>query len=112
MKSEEAKSCSIEELLNMGVSEVDLRKLLDAEIAKAKKKKDKREIHIVDTRARAVEAFAEYVNTLNDKTVIFADDVEKIIDSLAEVEQDLFTKNPFVEESDLALAKMILKWLF
>lgn len=76
-----SKEVSIKDLLRKGTTEKELQNILAEQIkeAKAEIASEKKSIRTVDKRAAAVEAFAEYINSLGTGEIMFADDVEKII---------------------------------
>ena len=76
-----SKEISIKDLLKKGTTEKELQDILAEQIkeAKAEIASEKKSIRTVDKRAAAVEAFAEYINSLGTGEIMFADDVEKII---------------------------------
>ena len=76
-----SKEVSIKDLLKKGTTEKELQDILAEQIkeAKAEIASEKKSIRTVDKRAAAVEAFAEYINSLGTGEIMFADDVEKII---------------------------------
>ena len=93
-----SKEVSIKDLLKNGTTETELYDILKEQISEAKKEIDaekakscdcKKAIRLVDKRAAAIEALAEYFNTIDDNGYMFADDVTKIISFLEKYEKQI-----------------------
>jgi uncharacterized protein YqgV (UPF0045/DUF77 family) len=75
-----SKEVSIKDLLKKGTTEKELQDILSEQIKEAQKEINAEKVnHKVNKRAAAVEAFAEYINTIGYGEIMFADDVEKAI---------------------------------
>jgi len=76
-----SKEISIKDLLKKGTTEKELQDILSEQIKEAQKEINAEKVnHKVNKRAAAVEAFAEYINSIGYGEIMFADDVEKVID--------------------------------
>lgn len=93
-----SKEVSIKDLLKNGTTETELYDILKEQISEAKKEIDaekakscncKKAIRLVDKRAAAIEALAEYYNIIDGNGYMFADDVTEIISFLEKYEVKL-----------------------
>lgn len=93
-----SKEVSIKDLLKNGTTETELYDILKEQISEAKKEIDaekakscncKNAIRLVDKRAAAIEALAEYYNIIDGNGYMFADDVTDILSFLEKHEVKL-----------------------
>ena len=93
-----SKEVSIKDLLKNGTTETELYDILKEQISEAKKEIDaekakscdcKKAIRLVDKRAAAIEALAEYYNIIDGNGYMFAEDVTDILSFLEKHEVKL-----------------------